>query len=84
MRIPSTVAIGAVLAVAGFIGMTVIFPNFMATSGQDFVGQINTSSGLEKYDDYEVGDTVTIIDIIIRMEYSEGQTQIWLDTIGKP
>jgi hypothetical protein len=71
------------LAVVGFIGLTVIFPNFMATSGQDFVGQINTSSGLEKYDDYEVGDTVTIVDIIIRMEYSEGQTQIWLDTIGK-
>ncbi len=83
MRIPSTAAIGAVLAVVGVIGLTVIFPNFMATSGQEFVDQIDTSSGLEKYDDYEVGETVTIVDVIIRMEYNEGRTQIWLETIGK-
>ena len=83
MRIPITVVIGAVLAIVGVIGMTVVFPNFMATNGEDFVNQIDTSSGLEKYQDYEVGDTVTIVDTIARMEFSDGQTQIWLDTIGK-
>ena len=83
MRIPIIVVIGVVLAIVGVIGLTVIFPNFMATNGQDFVNQIDTSSGLEKYQDYEVGDTVTIVDTIARMEFSDGQTQIWLDTIGK-
>ena len=83
MRIPITVVIGAVLAIVGVIGLTVVFPNFMATNGEDFVNQIDTSSGLEKYHDYEVGDTVTIVDTIARMEFSDGQTQIWLDTIGK-
>ena len=83
MRIPITVVIGAVLAIVGVIGLTVIFPSFMATNGEDFVNQIDTSSGLEKYQDYEVGDTVTIVDTIARMEFSDGQTQIWLDTIGK-
>ena len=83
MRIPIIVVIGVVLAIVGVIGLTVIFPNFMVINGQDFVNQIDTSSGLEKYQDYEVGDTVTIIDTIARMEFSDGQTQIWLDTIGK-
>jgi len=83
VRIPITVVIGVVLAIVGVVGLTVIFPNFMATNGEDFVNQIDTSSGLEKYQDYEVGDTVTIVDAIARMEFSDGQTQIWLDTIGK-
>ena len=83
MRVPITVVIGVVLAIVGVIGLTVIFPNFMVINGQDFVNQIDTSSGLEKYQDYEVGDTVTILDTISRMEFSDGQTQIWLDTIGK-
>ena len=83
MRIPITVVIGVVLAIVGVVGLTVIFPNFMATNGEDFVNQIDTSSGLEKYQDYGVGDTVTIVDTIARMEFSDGQTQIWLDTIGK-
>jgi len=83
VRIPITVVIGAVLAIVGVIGLTVVFPNFMAVNGEDFVNQIDTSSGLEKYQDYEVGDTVTIVDTIARMEFSDGQTQIWLDTIGK-
>ena len=83
MRVPITVVLGVVLAIVGVIGLTVIFPNFMATNGEDFVNQIDTSSGLEKYQDYEVGDTVTIVDTIARMEFSDGQTQIWLDTIGK-
>jgi len=56
VRIPITVVIGVVLAIVGVIGLTVIFPYFMATNGEDFVNQIDTSSGLEKYQDYEVGD----------------------------
>ena len=83
MRIPSTVAIGALLAVVGVIGLTVVFPNFMATNGQEFVDQIDTSAGLEKYGDYAVGDKVVIVDKIARMEYNDGQTHIWLDSIGK-
>ena len=43
MRIPITVVIGVVLAIVGVIGLTVIFPNFMATNGEDFVNQIDTS-----------------------------------------
>ena len=83
MRVPSTVAIGALLAVVGVIGLTFVFPNFMATNGQEFVDQIDTSSGLEKYGDYTVGDEVVIVDKIARMEYNDGQTHIWLDSIGK-
>ncbi len=83
MRVPITVVIGVVLAIVGVTGLTVIFPNFMATNGEDFVNQIDISSGLEKYQDYEVGATVTIVDIIARLEFSDGQTQIWLYTIGK-
>ncbi|MED6306090.1 MAG: hypothetical protein VX898_04095 [Candidatus Thermoplasmatota archaeon] len=83
MRVPSTVAIGALLAVVGVIGLTFVFPNFMATNGQEFVDQIDISSGLEKYGDYTVGDEVVIVDKIARMEYNDGQTHIWLDSIGK-
>ena len=83
MRVPSTVTIGALLAVVGVIGLVFVFPNFMATNGQEFVDQIDTSSGLEKYGDYIVGDEVVIVDKIARMEYNDGQTHIWLDSIGK-
>ena len=37
MRIPSTVAIGALLAVVGVIGLTFVFPNFMATNGRGLI-----------------------------------------------
>ena len=83
MRINTFIAIGAVFAVVGLLGLTYIFPKVMCISGQDFVDQIDTSSGLEKYSDYSLGDTVTISDSIARMELSDGQTLVWLETIGK-
>ena len=83
MRVNIFVAIGAIFAIVGLLGLTYIFPNMMCISGQDFVDQIDTSSGLEKYSDYSVGDTVTISDSIARIEFSNGQTLVWLETIGK-
>ena len=83
MRVNIFVAIGAIFAIVGLLGLTYIFPNMMCISGQDFVDQIDTSSGSEKYDDYSIGDTVTIYDSIARIEFSNGRTLVWLETIGK-
>ena len=83
MRINPFLGIGAALAVLGIVGLFLIFPNFMASSGQDFVDQIDTSKGIEEYDDYNVGDTVTIVDTIARIELNGAQTNIWLESIGK-
>jgi len=83
VRINTFVAIGAIFAIVGLLGLTYIFPKMMCISGQEFVDQIDTSSGLEKYSDYSIGDTVTISDSIARMEFSNGQTLVWLETIGK-
>ena len=83
MRINTFIAIGAIFAIVGLLGLTYVFPKMMCISGQEFVDQIDTSSGLEKYEDYSIGDTVTISDSIARMELSDGQTLIWLETIGK-
>ena len=83
MRVNTFIAIGAVFAVVGVLGLTYIFPKVMCISGQDFVDQIDTSSGKEKYSEYSIGDTVTISDSIARMELSDGKTFVWLETIGK-
>ena len=83
MRVNTFIAVGAVFAVIGLLGLTYIFPKMMCISGQDFVDQIDTSTGIEKYKEYAIGDTVTISDSIARMELSNGQTLIWLETIGK-
>ena len=83
MRVNIFVAIGAIFAIVGLLGLTYIFPNMMCISGQDFVDQIDTSSGSEKYNDYSIGDTVTIYDSIARIEFSNGRTLVWLETIGK-
>ena len=60
MRINTFIAIGAVFAVVGLLGLTYIFPKVICISGQDFVDQIDTSSGLEKYSDYSLGPSVPI------------------------
>ena len=54
MRINPFLGIGAALAVLGIVGLFLIFPNFMASSGQAFVDQIDTSKGIEEYNDYNV------------------------------
>jgi len=75
--------VGAVLVLVGILGLTLIFPKFMAIDGQTFVEQIDTSTGIDKFDDYEVGDNVMIVDKIARMEDDNGNTKIWLESIGK-
>ena len=63
MRVNTFIAVGAVFAVIGLLGLTYIFPKMMCISGQDFVDQIDTSTGIEKYEEYAIGDTVTISDL---------------------
>jgi hypothetical protein len=75
--------VGAVLVLVGILGLTLIFPKFLAIDGQTFVEQIDTSTGIDKFDDYEVGDNVMIVDKIARMEDDNGNTKIWLESIGK-
>jgi hypothetical protein len=67
----------------GILGLTLIFPKFMAIDGQTFVDQIDTSTGIDKYQDYQVGDKVIIVDNIARMEDENGNTKVWLESIGK-
>ena len=52
MRVNTFIAVGAVFAVIGLLGLTYIFPKMMCISGQDFVDQIDTSTGIEKYKEY--------------------------------
>ena len=53
--------VGAVLVLVGILGLTIIFPKFMAIDGQTFVDQIDSSTGIDKFEDYEVGGTVMVI-----------------------
>tara|TARA_B110000014_G_scaffold219410_1_gene174925 strand:- start:11 stop:805 length:795 start_codon:yes stop_codon:yes gene_type:complete len=76
--------IGAVLAVLGVIGYVIIFPSFMAKDGQDFASQLSVdANGDENFGDYDDGDVVIIVDTISRMQYDEGKTSVWLESIGK-
>ena len=76
--------IGAILAVLGVIGYVIIFPSFMAKDGQDFASQLSVdANGNENFGDYDDGDSVTIIDAISRIQYDDGKTSIWLESIGK-
>ena len=76
--------IGAVLAVLGVIGYVIIFPSFMAKDGQDFASQLSVdANGDENFSDYDDGDVVIIVDTISRMQYDEGKTSVWLESIGK-
>ena len=76
--------IGAVLAVLGLIGYVIIFPSVLAKNGQDFANQLTVdANGVENFGDYDTGDSVTIVDTISRMQYDDGKTSIWLESIGK-
>ena len=66
MRLNPLLTVGAVLVLVGILGLTLIFPKFMAIDGQTFVDQIDTSTGIDKYQDYQVGDKVIIVDNIAR------------------
>ena len=84
MRFTLLSKIGAVLAVIGVIGYFVIFPSVIAKDGQDFVEQFSVdANGVETFGDYNSGDTVTIVDTILRIQYDDGKTSVWLESIGK-
>ena len=84
MRFTLLSKIGAVLAVIGVIGYVVIFPSVIAKDGQDFVDQFSVdANGVETFGDYDSGDTVTIVDTISRMQYDDGKTSVWVESIGK-
>ena len=55
----------------------------MVVTGQDFIDQIDTSGSTDNFKDYDVGSTVIITDKVARMEFVDGVTKIWLDSIGK-
>lgn len=76
--------VGAFVAVLGLVGYTVIFPSFIAISGEDFAEQLSVdANGIENFDAYESGDKVTIIDTISRMQFENSKTSIWVESIGK-
>ena len=76
--------IGAVLAILGIIGYVIIFPAVLAKNGQDFADQLTVdANGIENFGDYDTGDSVIIVDTISRMQYDNGKTSVWLESIGK-
>ena len=84
MRVNTFIAVGVVFAVIGLLGVTYIFPKMMCTSGQEFAEQLSVdANGVESFGDYDVGDSVTMVDAISRMEYDQGKTSVWLESIGK-
>ena len=83
MRLNPLLTVGVVLVLVGILGLTLIFPKFMAIDGQTFVDQIDSSTGIDKFQDYKLGDNVMIVDNIARMEDHNGNTIIWLESIGK-
>jgi len=75
--------VGGVLALVGAIGAGLTFFNSTPTDGQTFVDQIDISTGVDKFQDYEVGDEVIIVDEIVRMEENDdGNTHVWLESIA--
>lgn len=84
VRVNTFIAIGAVFAVIGLLGVTYIFPKMMCVSGQDFADQLTVdANGVETFGDFDAGDSVTMVDAISRMEYDQGKTSVWLESIGK-
>ena len=84
VRLNKLLLVGAVFALIGVIGAGLTFSNLTAIDGQTFVDQIDSSTGIDKFQDYQVGDEVIIVDEIVRMEENEdGNTHVWLESIGK-
>ena len=83
MRLNKLLLVGAVFALIGILGAGLTFSNLTAIDGQTFVDQIDTSTGIDKFQDYQVGDEVIIVDKIVRMEENEdGNTHVWLESIA--
>ena len=73
---------GALLLVLGLLGEFLIFPGMIASDGGEFAAQISSSGDIETFNDYDVGDSVTIVDTVARIQLDEGQTRVWLASIG--
>ena len=83
MRLNKLLLVGAVFVLIGVIGAVLTFSNLTPTDGQTFVDQIDISTGVDKFQDYEVGDEVIIVDEIVRMEENDdGNTHVWLESIA--
>jgi len=83
VRLNKWLLVGAVFALIGVIGAGLTFSNLTAIDGQTFVDQIDTSTEIEKFQDYQVGDEVIIVDEIVRMEENgDGNTHVWLESIA--
>ena len=72
---------GVLLLVLGLLGEFLIFPGMLASDGDEFAAQISSSGDTETFNDYDVGDSVTIVDTVARIQLDEGQTRIWLVSI---
>ncbi|OIR09607.1 MAG: hypothetical protein BEU05_02460 [Marine Group III euryarchaeote CG-Bathy2] len=73
---------GVLLLVLGLLGEFLIFPGMLASDGGEFAAQISSSGDIETFNDYDVGDSVTIVDTVARIQLDEGQTRVWLASIG--
>ena len=74
---------GLLLLVLGLAGEFLVFPKLLASDGGEFEAQISTSEeGIDTYDEYDTGDTVIILDTIARIQYEDGKTSVWLESIG--
>jgi hypothetical protein len=75
---------GVLLLVLGLLGEFLIFPMMLASNGDNFADQISISGDTEIFNDYDVSDTVIIVDTIARIQIcndNANQTCIWLKSI---
>ena len=74
---------GLLLLVLGLVGVFMVFPKLLASDGGAFESQISTSEeGIDTYKEYDAKDTVILVDTIARIQYDDGKTSVWLESIG--
>ncbi|MDP6489862.1 MAG: hypothetical protein QF822_01755 [Candidatus Poseidoniia archaeon] len=73
---------GLLLLVLGLVGEFLVFPTMLASNGGEFEAQITTSDEIDTYNEYDAGDTVILVDTIARIQYDDGKTSVWLESIG--
>ena len=73
---------GLLLLVLGLVGEFLVFPTMLASDGGEFEAQITTSDEIDTYNEYDAGDTVILVDTIARIQYEDGKTSVWLESIG--
>ena len=74
---------GLLLLVLGLVREFMVFPKLLASDGGAFESQISTSEeGIDTYKEYDAKDTVILVDTIARIQYDDGKTSVWLESIG--